>query len=85
MVRTISAAALLLVATASSASAQSYPNAPWCAVINTGFDVRWECYYRSVEECTPNVLGGNRGFCNPNPYYQAPAGASRKGRRHKNG
>ena len=30
---------------------------------------RWECIYRSIQECQPNVLAGNRGFCNPNPYF----------------
>jgi Protein of unknown function (DUF3551) len=43
--------------------------APWCAVITVGEDsVVWDCRYRSVEECRPNVVAGNRGFCNPNPY-----------------
>jgi Protein of unknown function (DUF3551) len=48
--------------------------APWCAVISRGDDVHWECQYRSLEECRPNVLAGNRGWCNPNPYFTAPAG-----------
>src|ERR1700693_5708176 len=44
--------------------------APWCAVISLGVgDVYWDCQYRSVEECVPNVLAGNRGFCNHNPSY----------------
>jgi hypothetical protein len=48
--------------------------APWCAVITIGEDsVIWDCRYRSVEECRPNVLAGNRGFCNPSPYYVANA------------
>jgi hypothetical protein len=37
-------------------------------VINVGTgSVIWDCKYRSVEECVPNVLAGNRGFCNPSP------------------
>ena len=52
-------------------SAKAY-TAPWCAVITIGEDsVIWDCRYRSVEECRPNVLAGNRGFCNPNPYFAA--------------
>jgi hypothetical protein len=48
--------------------------APWCAVITVGEDsVIWDCRYRSLEECRPNVLAGNRGFCNPIPYYVANA------------
>ena len=32
-----------------------------------------DCQYRSFEECyrRGNVLAGNRGFCNPSPYYVA--------------
>lgn len=41
---------------------------PWCAVVSAGpATVEWDCNYRSVEECRPNVLAGNRGFCIPNP------------------
>ena len=46
-------------------------------------DVHWECIYRSVEECRPNVLAGNRGFCNPNPYFvpsYGPAGSKQRRR-----
>ena len=46
--------------------------APWCAVISRGGgNVKWDCTYRSIEECRPNVIAGNRGFCNPSPYYVA--------------
>ena len=42
--------------------------APWCAVIATGNgNDHWDCQYGSIEECRPNVLAGNRGWCNPNP------------------
>ena len=70
------AAALSLCS--SAGRAQTYGEKPWCAVLNLGTgDVVWQCEYRTVEECVPNVLGGNRGSCNLNPYYrpapQAPA------------
>src|SRR4029077_8675099 len=42
--------------------------APWCAVILEGY---WDCQYRSIEECRPNVLAGNRGWCNPSPFFVA--------------
>jgi hypothetical protein len=48
--------------------------APWCAMIQNGTgSVYWDCQYRSFEECYSkgNILGGNRGFCNPSPYYVA--------------
>lgn len=46
----------------------AYGDAPWCAVIELGpGDVYWDCQYRTFEACAPNVLAGNRGFCNVNP------------------
>jgi Protein of unknown function (DUF3551) len=77
IVLSIAAAAAVLCLQGPSAQAETYGNAPWCAVIELGTgDVQWDCEYRSVEECVPNVLAGNRGFCNVNPYwagYSAPA------------
>jgi hypothetical protein len=46
--------------------------APWCAVIEYDEDVTWECYYRTVEECYPNVLAGNKGSCTQNPAWHGP-------------
>ena len=59
------------------ASAQVY-NAPWCAVIQNGTgSVYWDCQYSSFEACYRygNILAGNRGTCNPSPYYVANAAA----------
>ena len=67
-----SAAALSFGFPASRAS--TYGSAPWCAVVDQGAgNVMWECEYQSVAECQPNVLAGNRGFCQRNPYYRAAA------------
>jgi hypothetical protein len=64
-----SAAALAFGVSTGRASTEG--NAPWCAVVNQGAgNVMWECFYQTVAECTPNVLAGNRGFCQHNPYYQ---------------
>jgi hypothetical protein len=53
----------------SPSQAQYYGDAPWCAVVSAGTgNMVSYCYYRTVEECVPNVLAGNRGFCNVNPY-----------------
>ena len=41
-------------------------DAPWCAV-SMGDGTKWDCQYRSFEECRP-VLAGSRGWCNQNPY-----------------
>ena len=56
--------------------------APWCAVINTGMDVHWDCQYQSFEQCYPNILAGNRGFCNQNPAYHGPERRAYPSRRH---
>ena len=51
--------------------AQAY-QAPYCAVINLGTgSIYWDCQYSSFDDCyrRGNILAGNRGFCNPSPYY----------------
>lgn len=54
----------------------AYGDAPWCAVINLGMgEVYWDCQYRTFEACVPNVIAGNRGFCNVNPYGPGPNAA----------
>jgi hypothetical protein len=56
-----------------ASQAGTYGNAPWCAVQNLGAgEVVWDCEYRTVEECVPQVLAGNRGFCNVNPRWTPP-------------
>ncbi len=63
----ILAGAVALLALGSAQPVQAEGNAPWCAVISTGFDnTVWDCRYRSIEHCRPNVIAGNRGFCIPN-------------------
>ena len=45
-------------------------NAPWCAVVNIGFDeISRSCIFQTVEDCVPHVLAGNRGSCEPNSDY----------------
>jgi hypothetical protein len=55
-------------------------NAPWCAMVNTGFDnVDEKCVFQTFEACRPFVLAGNRGFCEENPRYTgAPVKYHRK-------
>lgn len=70
--------AAVLVIGVSAGRASTDGNAPWCAVVNQGAgNVMWECYYQTIAECRPNVLAGNRGFCQHNPYYQGGPGPSR--------
>jgi len=60
-----------------SSQAQSYGNAPWCAVANQGGgDVVWDCQYQTMQQCAPSIVGGNRGYCNINPAYVPPQGAA---------
>lgn len=59
--------ALLALPTVASAE---YGPAPWCAVVSIGNGgVYWDCEYATAAECAPNVIAGNRGFCNRNPYF----------------
>jgi hypothetical protein len=39
---------------------------------NIGHAVVYNCSMRTLEMCTQEVIAGNRGFCNPNPYYRGP-------------
>jgi Protein of unknown function (DUF3551) len=82
---------VILVATAALAGvivglqpAQAY-EAPWCAAIEVAKgSVYWDCQYRSFDDCyrRGNILAGNRGFCNPSPYYVAnAAGHTRSAKR----
>jgi hypothetical protein len=67
------------------ARAQYYGDAPWCAVTaETDGEMTWHCYYRSAAECQPEVIAGNRGFCNLNPYgSHSDAGRQATPRRRK--
>jgi len=66
---TISVAALATATWLGISSGRASGDAPWCAVINiAGGDVYWDCRYHTIEECRPNVIAGNRGFCNLNPW-----------------
>ena len=62
-------AALVAATSFGISSSHAFGDAPWCAVTNIGPEaVYWDCQYRTVEECVPHVLAGNRGFCNLNPW-----------------
>jgi hypothetical protein len=66
----IASVPIILFLAAGSGHAATYGHAPWCALMETGGGaVDWDCQYRTVDECYPNVLGGNRGVCVHNPYW----------------
>ena len=70
LILTVVVAAMLLDVRASRAY-----QGPWCAVENIGQDVRYDCSMRTLEQCVSLIIAGNRGFCNPNPYYRGPEAA----------
>ncbi|HEY5306841.1 MAG TPA: DUF3551 domain-containing protein [Pseudolabrys sp.] len=64
---------------------QAFGNAPWCTAVAIGHSVVKSCYYRTFEECYPNILGGNRGFCEQNPDWYGrniKAAAHKRHRKH---
>jgi hypothetical protein len=65
---TFGIAALAMATGLGSSSSLAYGDAPWCSVINLHGDAYWNCQYRTAEECAPNVVAGNRGFCALNPW-----------------
>jgi hypothetical protein len=69
----LAAAIAALALGASLSDAQAYGTRRWCAVTNTGGgNVVWDCTYDTIEQCAPNVIAGNRGFCNTNPAWGEP-------------
>jgi len=74
--------AVLVAATLFDARPAKAVEGPWCAIISLGTGSVYEdCRYYSIEACRPNVLAGNRGFCNPNPRWVGPPPSQRV--RHK--
>ena len=68
---TILVTALAVTTWFGTSSSRAYGDAPWCALINIGQGtVYWDCQYPTFEACyhLGNILGGNRGFCNLNPW-----------------
>ena len=83
--------AVALLVLVGSRTSHAYEG-PWCAVVSIGAGAMQEnCSFQTFEECAPNVIAGNRGFCNRNPrwpgYYQSqyqdyPAGPKRHRKAH---
>jgi Protein of unknown function (DUF3551) len=82
----IAGAALAAAMSLDIPSSRAFGDAPWCAVMEVGTgEMYWDCEYRTVEQCEPNVVAGNRGFCNLNPWpggYASAAAQSRHRKRH---
>jgi hypothetical protein len=72
LVFAVAAVAAMLCFDPATSHAGMYGNSRWCAVSNQGSDaLNWDCEYDTVEDCTPAVLTGNRGFCAQNPFWRA--------------
>lgn len=68
----LAAAALIGFAAVAPQPAQA-DVAPWCAVKqSTPYGVVWDCGYWTLEQCLPEVVTGDRGFCNQNPAWRGP-------------
>jgi hypothetical protein len=84
MMRIVLATAMAILAMSFDLRPAAAQEGPWCAFITLGEDAAYEdCRYRSLEECQPNVLAGNRGFCNLNPRWTGGSGPAAKPRAHK--
>ena len=81
MARVIFAAVVALAVALFALKPAKADEAPWCAVSKEGD--HWDCHYRSIEECRPNVVAGKRGWCSPNPYFVATPTESRGSRKHR--
>ena len=58
-------------------ASQAYER-PWCALTEIGGGAMYEnCNIPTFELCVQEVIAGNRGFCIPNPRWQAPGPAAR--------
>jgi hypothetical protein len=57
---------------------------PWCAGTNRGGGTFvYDCSMRTLEQCIPEVIAGNRGFCSPNPNYRGPEASPPRGKRKR--
>ena len=84
MMRILAIAGATLVAISFEASPAKAYEGPWCAIQNMGNGSAYEdCQYATLEACRPNVLAGNRGFCNPNPRWVGTPNAKPRARNRR--
>ena len=81
----LSAASVLIALGAFAPHPAEAREAPWCAMQDIGWGtVIEDCSYWTLEQCVPQVIAGNRGFCNQNPRYQGPWPPEQKRARRRN-
>jgi len=71
-----------LCVAAPSSLASTYGDAPWCVITTGGDEARWNCAYRTAQECVQALASSIRGSCNVNP-YDAAASESASGRQRR--
>ena len=76
-------AAFIAVLALDQRPAQAYGGEPWCTAVTMGHSVIRDCHYRTFEECYPNILAGNRGFCEPNPDWYGRNVRAETPKRHR--
>ena len=81
MLRIVLATVALAIVTLASPGSVRASEGPWCALRNFGSDLSEDCQFRTFEECRVTVVAGFRGFCNPNPRWQAEV----EPRKHRKG
>ena len=78
-------AAIAAATSFGTSTSRAYGDAPWCAVITIGTGtVYWDCQYPTFEACyhLGNILAGNKGFCNVNPWPGPSQAVPYKLKRH---
>ena len=53
---------------------------PWCSITSIGQSGMPACMYSTRDQCNA-FIGGQAGFCQPNPRYVAPAAPARRNTR----
>ena len=79
----LAAAVFIVVMAVDLRPVRASGDGPWCAAVVMGRSVVKSCHYRMFEECYPNILGGNRGSCEPNPYWYGRDPKTEKPRPHR--
>lgn len=79
------AASAVVIATVAVAAITTTParaeiEYPWCSITSIGQSGMPSCMYSTRDQCNA-FIGGQAGFCQPNPRYVAPAAPARRNTR----
>jgi hypothetical protein len=79
----LTAAVLGTIMASAMGPARASMDAPWCTSVQIAHSEELDCHYRTFEECYPNIIGGNRGFCVQNPHWGEREPKLEKPKRHR--